>query len=146
MSRTFRFLLDHQEYPDQPARTNTPMRRGRTQIIKSNTALYCLSSRIPWMVSANASLYRNDVFQRIPPDQWFQVCRISLLAYFSIKKTVEKTSPRLLPVALGRVVCAHSQLWTVLSEYLWYPRNLNLRDVDRRADISHLKSGRRSVL
>lgn len=128
-----------------------PMRRGRTQIIKSNTSLYCLSSRIPWMVSANASLYRNDVFQRISPDQWFQVCRIFLLAYFAIKKTIEKTSPRLLPVALGRVVlgrvvCAHSRLRTALSEYLWYPRNLNLRDVDRRADISHLKSGRRSVL
>ena len=63
-----------------------------------------------------------------------------------LKKTIEKTSPRLLPVALGTVVCAHSRLRTALSEYLWYPRNLNLRDVDRRADISHLKSGRRSVL
>ena len=125
------------------------MRKGGTQIIKPDTAPIASALEpppSPWMASANASLYRNDVFQRISPDQWFQVCRIFLLAYFAIKKTIEKTSPRLLPVALGTVVCAHSRLRTALSEYLWYPRNLNLRDVDRRADISHLKSGRRSVL
>ena len=66
-----------------------PMRKGGTQIIKPDTAPIASALEpppSPWMASANASLYRNDVFQRISPDQWFQVCRIFLLAYFAIKK------------------------------------------------------------
>ena len=63
-SRTFRSLLDQSTKNTQ---INRPMRRGRTQIIKSNTSLYCLSSRIPWMVSANASLEKRCVSENLSP-------------------------------------------------------------------------------
>lgn len=68
---------------------------------------------------------------------------IGLFCYW---KMVEKTSPCLFPMAFGKVMCTHSQVLSVLSEYLWYPKNLNVRVVDKRADISHLKAGKRSVL
>lgn len=58
---------------------------------------------------------------------------------------VEKASC-LCPLAFRRITCTHSPFLDLLWEYLWYPKNLNVRDVDKRADISHLKSGRRSVL
>lgn len=68
---------------------------------------------------------------------------IGLFCYW---KMVEKTSPCLFPMAFGKVMCTHSQVLSVLSEYLWYPKNLNVRVVDKRADISHLKAGKSSVL
>lgn len=50
-------------------------------------------------------------------------------------------------MACVRVMCTHSQFLSVLLEYFWYPKNvLNVRDVDRRPDISHLTSGKRSNL
>lgn len=68
-----------------------------------------------------------------------------VIGLFYYLKMIEKASC-LRPVAVERVTCTPSPFLALLFEYLWYPKNLNVGDVDKRADISHLKSGRRSVL
>lgn len=47
--------------------------------------------------------------------------------------------------AVPRRMCIQSALSVHLAS-LRHPKNLNVRDVDRRTDISHMKSGRSSAL